>query len=104
IPDISVAQFLLNETPTETAAAPSPVVLPPTPRTSTIVWKAAAALLLLTTIVGGVLAYLARSATPAVARFFVQPPEKTSFSTYLRARSRGFISPDVKMVHFKARY
>src|SRR5207244_1181607 len=27
IPDISVAQFLLNETPTETAAAPSPVVL-----------------------------------------------------------------------------
>ena len=68
------------------------------------VWQAAAALLALTTVAGAAAWWSAsRSITPSVTRFFVYPPEKTTFVTSGRAGTSVVISPDGSKLAFTAR-
>ncbi len=110
IPDIAVVRYLLDEAAnaTETPGPKGPGLRTDAgpkgsgPRTA-ILWKVAAALLLLTTIAGLGIAYRARSAAPVVTRFYVSPPEKTTFVTGSRPATSATISPDGKRIAFTAR-
>jgi serine/threonine protein kinase len=68
------------------------------------VWQAAAALLALTTVAGATSWWSAsRSVAPSVTRFFVDPPEKTTFVTSSRTGTSVVISPDGSKLAFTAR-
>jgi hypothetical protein len=71
-------------------------------RTSAIMWQAATAVFVLTTIAGFSVAYLARSAPPAVTRFFVSPPENTKFVSGPFGAASAAISPDGLRLAFTA--
>jgi len=67
-------------------------------------WQAVAALLALTTVAGATAWWSAsRSVTPSVTRFFVYPPEKTTFATTGRGGTSVVISPDGSRLAFTAR-
>ena len=72
-------------------------------RELSVKWKLIAAVLLLTTLgLSGAVAYLYRTpAEPAAVRFFVYPPEKTSFASAGR-NSPMAISPDGRRLAFNA--
>jgi Tol biopolymer transport system component len=104
IPEIAVAQFLMNEAPVDLSVARPPAdAATAQPGRSSVLWKAAAALVLLTTIAGGAVAYLGLSTTPAVARFYVLPPEKATFTINTQRGTAAAISPDGRLLAFTAR-
>ena len=100
IPDMSVVRFMMVEAIGTPAATPA--TAPASNRKPALVWKAATALLVITIIIAAVVAYVARSATPAVVRFLISPPDKGAFSSGgIGAVAR--ISPDGRMLAFTAR-
>jgi serine/threonine protein kinase len=107
IPDISTVRFLMDgaalAAPAAIDAAADAAGFQKTRRTSRA-WQAAAALLALTTVAGATAWWFAsRPITPSVTRFFVDPPEKTTFVTSSRTGSSVAISPDGSKLAFTGR-
>ncbi len=106
IPDMSVVRFLFDDA-TSAEAQPAAPTTSARLHASAIVWKLATALLLLTTVAGFAGWYAARSISPAVARFYVLPPEKGSFVITTAgsplAAPHAAISPDGRTLAFAAR-
>jgi serine/threonine protein kinase len=107
IPDISTVRFLMDgaalAAPAAIDAAADAAGFKKTRRTSRA-WQAAAALLALTTFAGAAAWWSAsRPITPSVTRFFVYPPEKTTFVTLTRTGTSVVISPDGSKLAFTAR-
>src|SRR5207237_8155171 len=68
------------------------------------VWQAAAALLALIAVASTLAWWAAsRPTTPSVTRFFVYPPEKSTFLTNARSGASVAISPDGNKIAFTAR-
>src|SRR5258705_549520 len=91
IPDFAVVRFLLDEPP---PAVASEAARPGAPHKATVlwVWQAAAVLGLLAALGIGAAWYRLRPIA-TVARFFVTPPEKTSFVINGRPGTSAAISP-----------
>jgi serine/threonine protein kinase len=107
IPDISAVRFLMDRAD---ALAPLPVATRDADaaavkrRPAARVWQAVAAMLALTTVAGAAAWWSAsRSITPSVTRFFVYPPEKTTFGSAIRPGTSVVISPDGSKLAFTAR-
>jgi serine/threonine protein kinase len=107
IPDISTVRFLMDGS--AAFATPAPAATDADAgakrtRRNFRAWQAVAALLALTTIAGASAWWSAsRSVTPSVTRFFVDPPEKTTFVTSSRTGTSVAISPDGSKLAFTAR-
>src|SRR4051794_1316323 len=105
VPDLSVVRFMLDE-PVAVAAPRVGATDPDSARRSRRAlraWQAATALSLLT-LVAGAAWYASRDATPAkVTRFFVAPPEKSSFVIAERPAAAAIISPDGSKLAFTAK-
>jgi serine/threonine protein kinase len=105
VPDLSVVRFMLDE-PVAVAAPRVETADPASARRSTRAlraWQAATALSLLTVVAGAVW-YGSRTATPAkVTRFFVTPPDKSSFVIAERPGAAAIISPDGSTLAFTAK-
>jgi len=109
IPDISVVRFMLDGA----EVGPAQAGRHDEPdghegrhregRWSGVLWKAAAAVMTVVAIAAGAAAYIARSTTPAVVRFFIAPPEKTSFVSGGRPGASAAISPDGRRIVFTVR-
>jgi Tol biopolymer transport system component len=102
IPDLAVVRYVLDGIVT---APPPPAETTGRTRHSRglRVWQTAAALFLLASVVGIPATYLLRSTTPAVARFFILPPDKQTFSVGGRSGTAVVISPDGRRLAFTAR-
>jgi Tol biopolymer transport system component len=102
IPDLAVVRYLLDGI----VPAPAPPVGAPgrsQQERGLRVWQIATALFLVASVVGIPATYLMRSPTPAVARFFVLPPEKHTFAAGGRSGTAAVISPDGRRLAFTAR-
>ncbi len=112
IPDISTVRFLMDEPAASTAPAIGTAADAEAgskkSRRASRVWQATAALLAMTTIAGAAAWWSAsRAIAPAVTRFFVYPPEKSTFVTSGRTSfsvaTSVAISPDGSKLAFTAR-
>jgi serine/threonine protein kinase len=107
IPDISAVRFLIDKAAALTTPAPAAIDPPAdakTNRSASRVWQAAAMILALTMVVGATAWWFAsRQVTQSVTRFFVYPPEKTTFVTLNRVGTSVAISPDGSKLAFAAR-
>jgi serine/threonine protein kinase len=102
--DVRLALEGAFETAVFPAAIDAAAAVRNTPPVSLRVWQAAATLFALTTIAGAAVWWSAsRATTPAVTRFFVYPPEKTTFVTFNRPGTSVAISPDGSKLAFTAR-
>jgi len=102
IPDIAVARFMLDQPPPASPAV-SPAATPANRRRLGALWPVATGVLALTTIASAGAWYMARAARPAVTRFFVLPPENTSFNSASRTGAAPAISPDGRLLAFTVR-
>jgi hypothetical protein len=107
IPDISTVRFLIEGAGAFATPAPAAIDAAATSqkaRRTSRVWQVAAVLLALTTVAGATTWWSAsRSITPSVTRFFVFPPEKTTFVNAGRTGTSVVISPDGSKLAFTAR-
>jgi serine/threonine protein kinase len=92
-----------EEALTAPSAAGGPSVSSAPSRSSAIVWKVATASLALLLLGAVAAAYMFRAATPVVTRFFVFPPEKTTFVISVSPATSAAISPDGRKLAFTAR-
>ena len=107
VPDIGAVRLALEgafETAVFPAAIDTAAAGRNAPSLSIRVWQAAATLFALTTIAAAAVWWSSsRAPTSAVTRFFVYPPEKTTFVTSSRAGTSVAISPDGTKLAFTAR-
>jgi len=106
-PDISAVRFLMERAAALTTPAPAGSDLPADAkktRSASRVWQATATLFALTTVaVATAWWFASRQVTQSVTRFFVYPPEKTTFVTLARVGTSVAISPDGSKLAFTAR-
>ena len=107
IPDISAVRFLMsgeNGLATPATVEGSAVAWSTRTRATSRVWQAATALLALTTVAAVAAWWSAsRPIAPSVTRFFVFPPERSTFITAGRTGASAAISPDGRRLAFTAR-
>ena len=101
--DISGALFVLRHQSDLSPSAESQLPVPAAPRARLWVRIALAAALMLTAIAVAGVWFGTRPSVAPVARFYVSPPEETTFVTGIRPGTSAAISPDGRMLAFTAR-